>query len=90
MPREITLEDMLDEFRSQVRTGQPLNFRNFGLQNSAFADLMKRESVERVVKKKDHMKDVILQRRVLSQMKNKKSKEANLYDMLNSSLSVDQ
>lgn len=36
------------------------------------------------------MKDVILQRRVLSQMKTKKSKEANLYNMLNNSLTLDQ
>jgi hypothetical protein len=37
---------LLEEFRTQVRQGQAINFRNFGLQNSALADLQKRESIE--------------------------------------------
>ena len=55
-------EALLDEFRSQVKQGQPINFRNFGLQNSALADLKKRESMEQIVKKKDYMADVHMQK----------------------------
>jgi hypothetical protein len=60
---------LLEEFRTQVRQGQAINFRNFGLQNSALADLQKRESVEQITKKKDYMADINIQKRILSQMR---------------------
>ena len=82
-------EAILDEFRSQVRQGQPINFRNFGLQNSALADLKKRESMEQVVKKKDYMADVNMQKRILNQIRVRQSKEANIFDKLSVSLSLD-
>jgi len=47
-----------------VKDGKSLNFRNFGLQFSAYADLLKRESMEKVVKKKDYMKDIKMQEHV--------------------------
>ena len=49
---------LLEEFRSSIKHGQPLNFRNFGLQYSAYAKLLKKESQEKIVKKKDYMKDI--------------------------------
>jgi hypothetical protein len=60
---------LLEEFRSQIRHGQAINFRNFGLQNSALADLQKLESVEKIPKKKDYMADIYIQKRILSQMR---------------------
>lgn len=59
-------ESQLEELRNQVKLGQPLNFRNFGLQNSALAELKKRESQETMVKKKDYLQDIHMQKRILS------------------------
>jgi len=56
----MTLDDMLEEFRSQVRQGLPLNFGTFGLKHSAYAEVVKQEVKEKVIKKRDYMKDVIL------------------------------
>ena len=55
---EDTESQQLEELRNQVKLGQPLNFRNFGLQNSALAELKKRESQDTVVKKKDYLQDI--------------------------------
>ena len=59
-------ESQLEELRNQVKLGQPLNFRNFGLQSSALAELKKRESQETTVKKKDYLQDIHMQKRILS------------------------
>jgi hypothetical protein len=56
--REKSVDELLDEFRTQVRMGQPLNFKSFGLQHSQYAELVKIEQKERVIKKKDYMKDI--------------------------------
>jgi hypothetical protein len=51
---------MLEAFRSQVRQGLPLDFSAFGLKHSAYAEVVKQEAKEKVIKKRDYMKDVII------------------------------
>jgi hypothetical protein len=45
--REKSVDELLDEFRTQVRMGQPLNFKSFGLQHSQYAELVKIEQKEK-------------------------------------------
>lgn len=55
---EPSIDEELSDMRQQVRQKIPIRFRNFGLQNSALFDLKKRESLEKIPKKKDFMLEV--------------------------------
>ncbi|CDW77797.1 UNKNOWN [Stylonychia lemnae] len=84
------LLQVIQEIDVSLRTGHPVKFKDFGLQNSAIVQLLDLEKKEIKAKKKDFMKDIDISKRFLERRVVEKNKQDQIFDRLDRSLSIDK